>query len=84
MITQDSPQNTTKDRLIAALQTAREELKRAKNLIDTASAKGELDHPDGAGAQTTAMAEYDSAVNHYRTAVNNFADLVLTTNCPEQ
>jgi hypothetical protein len=74
---EESPPSVVKDRLIAELHTAREEFKRAKTLLDAASAQGERDHPDRIGALTTATAEYDCALNQYQTAVNNFADYVL-------
>jgi len=84
MSPKDSAYNATKDRLVAELQTAREELKRIKTNLNVASAQIEPDHPDGAGVLTIATAEYDSAMNHYHTAVNTFADFVLSHNCPEQ
>jgi hypothetical protein len=73
---QDSPSNPIKDRLIAKLQTARAELKRAKTLF-SAGAQAQ-DQPDGGSALTITRAEYECAVNQYHTAVNGFADFVLS------
>jgi len=79
MSPQDNPNTAIKDRLIAELQTARAELKRAKTLF-AASAQAqtsEPDQPDGGRGLTITTAEYDCAVNQYHTAVNSFADFVL-------
>lgn len=72
---QDSPNTAIRDRLIADLQTARAEFRRAKILFG-ASAQAQ-DQPEGGSALTITTAEYDRAVNQYHTAVGSFADFVL-------
>jgi hypothetical protein len=77
---QDSPDNAIKARLIAEMHTAKEELQRAKILVNEASAQAEAiepDHPEGVHTLTVATAEYDCAINQYHTAVNSFADFIL-------
>jgi hypothetical protein len=84
---QDSSNNTIKERLIADLQTAREELKRAKILLRAASVQAQTTEPensDGVPALISATAEYDCALNQYLTAVDSFADMVLNHVSPEQ
>ena len=84
-MSEDSPDNPIKARLIAEMNTAREELQRVKILLNAASAQAQMvdpDQPDGVRVLTHATAEYDSAINHYHTAVNNFADFILNQTVP--
>jgi hypothetical protein len=70
---QDNPNSGTKARLMAELQTARAELRRARTL----HAAPEPD-PAAGDAVTVSTSEYESAANQYHLAVNNFADFILS------
>ena len=80
MASHGSADNPTKARLMAEMDAARKGLQYAKTLLSAASAQAqtlEADQPDSVRALTLATAEYDSAINQYNTAVNNFADFIL-------
>jgi hypothetical protein len=79
---QDSSNNAIKDRLIAELRTAWEELKRAKIVLSANSETTEPGRPDRVRARTSATAEYDCALNRYHRALDNLGNIVLNQVSP--